>query len=700
MASIVSEIGSERYRELSKALQDRGMSAAGAEQVITDAFEAGVDLRTGDIDSAITAVTPYHPNPQLLDQGAAGTVRRIAPIQEPDTMDTISQLGGVPERTGTAWEELTTLYGPSLKEFEDAIVELVTEAPEITEGEGLANPSLIPGSFDENVVRGWIDQNRSRLVAWMTEGIDPADAQLEARAGVQQFGLEVVSEMIEQGQGPEFALAELVRYGFAPAQADILVRETAGEIQSLQRITQDPANIDQAMRHNFSSVEDWIDFMRSELGTSSDPILRNYATADTEVLWSFISTGGLGQVEDQEEATRISQRIFRMSPQGHAFTYNDGQGFVFESEWAKVAGLDGIGVETPEGRALTEMIFAQTANSGIADAANIAPYIGLIAKERGLLEPYLQGNDDNRRAINFMAARAGIEIPNQSSREIIFEQAAAGVAETFGRAVERYGRPELALIAVYDPALAERIYQNGNPQSEEEVDQVYRILERFGDGDLSAIGFGQGMSARYVDELLTVGGAAGAALRQSGATVVNQEDPALLAEQYRAQYQALFMAEPSEAEVQAFISSIQGQRVAAVQQATSEIASGFNIWQGKSYGADEIAGIVQRYDVNPGAQMLARLRGSDTYQALYAHLPTGVTEEEFVNRYRSKVAQAVGADDVSENLDIVKSGMMSGSADSALRQAYIRGSSQKPGSGDETVRSDIASKVRFIRSLI
>lgn len=584
--------------------------------------------------------------------------------------------------------------------YRELLFQALTAAPDLgdlgTGSTGLATTSDIR-VVNEDIANEWLDENADLLVTWVTSGVDLNEAIASTYMGLEEDAMEKAADLFERG-GANAETASDVRillssHGVNAIDARRIAESTANEILTLESVYNNPDINALARSYNFADAESWLSFIRDEFTASSSEELRNLAGAPVTELWSFVDNGFIGNIADQEEALRISQRIQPFTKEGYAFTYDGGNGFVFAQDWARVSDALGLDADSPQSRRLTEVIFGQAASTFGEDATSVAPYLALLAKKNGLIENYVMPQDRPSPASTVFAA---LNFGAQTlSPDGLFEGATSSLAGSFQQAMERYGRPELALIAVDNPFLAERIYTNGNPANEEERHEVLRILEQYDENDLASIGFGQGFSARYVDELTTVGGAAGQALRASGATVVQQQDPEALAESYRQTYKTLLLEDPSEAEVQAFVGQIQSANRSATAAATQEILSGFNVWKGTSYGSDDIASIVERYDVNPAARQLATIRASKDYQALYRHLPTGVSEEEFVNRYRAKVGSVLGGEDVSDNLDIVRYGMEAGDANAAQRIAYGAGATE-----DETVRSDIAAKVRFIRGLV
>jgi len=566
----------------------------------------------------------------------------------------------------------------------------------------LTNPlaALEFSQVDEEIARKWVEENSQSILMWVTGDVPLNQAVGMVKQALRSQGVEAAAAHYESAGTDTESQTEvrriLAQYGLTPLDARVLATDAATEINTLQAVYSNPDINALAMSYNFADAESWMNYIRDEFATSSSPELRKVSEASVTALWSFVESGALGNIGDQDEALRIEQRIRPFAPQGHAFTYDGGNGFVFAEDWAKVSNSLGLDPNSVSARRMTEAIFSQTAAIAGEDTAELAPYVALLVRNRGLVEKYETAPADPARSI-FAAAfalREGTHVPGQS-KDSLFEGGASMLAGQFQSALERFGRPELALIAVDNPMLAEKVYNYGSPQTEEERHEIFKILEQYSLEDLESIGFGVGFSARYVSELTTVGGSAGAALRASGATTVQQQDPEALAESYRQTYKAMLLEDPDESQVQAFVASIQGANRAAVAGATQEIISGFNVWQGTSIGSDEIGAIIERYDVNPAARQLAEIKGTGQYQALYRHLPSGVSEEEFVNRYRSKVGSVIGMDDIADNLGAVKFGMHSGDANAAQRFAYGAGATQ-----DETVRSDIAAKVRYIRGLV
>lgn len=249
------------------------------------------------------------------------------------------------------------------------------------------------------------------------------------------------------------------------------------------------------------------------------------------------------------------------------------------------------------------------------------------------------------------------------------QQAALFESSQFSELVEQYGRRELAVVAYFDRDLADVIYTNGGPRNEEEVARAFEIFNNLGSERIRAAGLFNGLDAdRIQANLFNVGGEYGATAAGAGRTVTaTVPDPDSTRLAYKELYRQLLLAEPSEAQLSAFVASIESDTMANASAAAAAVreAAG-NFWQntGREVTQDEATRIIKQYGVDVRASAYAALEASDAYAKLYAAKPDGMDPLQYAAAYAQEVGQYLeGGEAASEDfLSAQRRGMMIGGA--------------------------------------
>jgi hypothetical protein len=247
------------------------------------------------------------------------------------------------------------------------------------------------------------------------------------------------------------------------------------------------------------------------------------------------------------------------------------------------------------------------------------------------------------------------------------QQAALFESSRFADLVEQYGRRELAVVAYFDADLADTIYNNGGPTNEAEVARAFEIFNDLGPDRIAAAGLFNGLDSNRIQaNLFNVGGEYGAAAAAAGRTITaTVPDPDSTRLAYKELYRQLLLAEPTDAQLAAFVGTIESDTMANASSAAAAVreAAG-NFWQntGKQLSEDEATRIIKQYGVDVRASAYAALEASDAYAKLYAAKPDGMDPLQYAANYAAEVGQYLeGGEAASEDfMSAQRRGMMIG----------------------------------------
>lgn len=236
------------------------------------------------------------------------------------------------------------------------------------------------------------------------------------------------------------------------------------------------------------------------------------------------------------------------------------------------------------------------------------------------------------------------------------------------RYFETYNDWSLAIIALADPSLAQRIYEQGGAFDPEDANEVRKIFRQAGwvpreDGTIP------GVDDFDMDKYRATLGGGGLDGSGDGPTAaeVNLPDPASLRESYRNLYRSWFQLDPDEAELSAFVSEINSSMVAEARRGLEQrqgINRQYNIFKGER---PDGAHLITDQNVDPMARMRERLRARPEYEHLFGNMPEGLSEEEYAAQFASRAAQLLGPE---LNPSAVRTGMETGDVNDTARQIF------------------------------
>ncbi|RMF62806.1 MAG: hypothetical protein D6746_03550, partial [Bacteroidetes bacterium] len=241
-------------------------------------------------------------------------------------------------------------------------------------------------------------------------------------------------------------------------------------------------------------------------------------------------------------------------------------------------------------------------------------------------------------------------------------QQVEGLVKRFRAALPRYNDvPELAFLSMFDKHLADVIYENGGAPDEATVAKVQEILGHINMSDVSRLGIN--INSRY---WAAIRGEDGSASREN----VQLPDPASLRETYRQLYASMFLTQPTDIELDGFVSSINSAIIGEARKRRDQT----NIFKNHSLvaGADQIDTSIT---VDPSARAMEALRANPNYQKLYGHAErAGMSPAEYQSYFKSKVLETGLTP--SQATSAIVAGMQTGDTDTT--QGRILFSDQLP----------------------
>jgi len=533
-----------------------------------------------------------------------------------------------------------------------------------------------------DVAEDWIKRNTTVLTGWMLRGEGIGRMAILVGQELEKEAIRKLEQMVEDGDDPQAIAVALQGYGLNVRE----VTERADEFLQI-RSERDSLLNDQTNQLfaqdglGYDSIEEMLAEARRIFQESGNAELAAIAERDDTLLFMTIQKDTWRNVVDEETHDQVAALLDRSVSKQRSFQIPNGKGLVREEDWAAVGQV--IGGDPEANDSIVRDIFDLTSRV-TEDAGRIGKYVSILLKDMGVIEDRKGG-----KGLFINVETGALDDPASNSRARML-QFGGGIASQFERALQAYGRPELAMIAMYDPALAQRIYQNGSPQSDEELFQVNTILGKFSDQDLNSIGWYDRSNAQWVDALTSVGGPGG-----SGPVTVNHQDPATLEEALRDSYRSTLFRDPTEAELASFVANIQEAERSSAVGANAQLNAYSNVWTGEFASTSQTQETIDRYAVDYQSRLDQSTRATSEYRSLYQHLPQGVSEGDYAGAFQSKVGQLVGQDDVGFNLDAVKAGMVSGDPNRSVRQAFVNNATT-----DETLMGRIASQVLNLRRRI
>lgn len=388
----------------------------------------------------------------------------------------------------------------------------------------------------------------------------------------------------------------------------------------------------------------------------------------------------------------------------------DGYDAQFEKYLPVVAGLvamSGVSVKTNRRIGLDNLVFGDSATAGERDErfrdhpAGPDRFAGAVesgrASNTNLMEPLISGLTDAgfldtaapQGANDGLATNAAFEANRnpftptaplnvQLPISWVQDQAATWEAGRLMKAMEIFGdQRELAVLFLYEPDLARSIYANGSPQTEAEAARARQVFDAMPSGSIESMGLFSdsgvtGTGSRTATNMFNVGGEYGVQARATGQTITaSLPDPDSTRLAYKELYRQLLLAEPSDAELNAFVGQMESDSMTNASRAAAEISSSgaggaggnFFMDQGPTQDVDDVAArIIKQYQVDVQGSAYAALEASSAFAKLYRQLPAGMSPLEYASKYAQEVGQYLqGGEGASESfLSAQRRGMMIG----------------------------------------